>query len=279
MNFIGKIFVVLITVMSLAFMSFAVAVYATHRNWRDIVLNELRPQLDEARAENQSLRDTLERLTNDLQSEQTNRRTQVAKLEQEKELLQRERDERQRETAELVEERRRSIAAMEATQRTLENLRAEVDRLREEIVQAQQDRDDHFKRMVALTDEVQQLEGRRNLLEARNMQLLEQVARQNAVLDRHGLDEFMPIDGIPPKVDGIILAVGDRGLVEISIGSDDGLRTGHTLEVFRHGTSNSKYLGRVEVVRIEADRAVAKVIPEFRKGIIQKEDRVASRLN
>ncbi len=34
MNFVGKILVVLIFAMSLVFMSFAVAVYGTHQNWK-----------------------------------------------------------------------------------------------------------------------------------------------------------------------------------------------------------------------------------------------------
>ena len=37
MNLLGKIFVVVITVMSVVFMTLALAVYATHKNWKDIV--------------------------------------------------------------------------------------------------------------------------------------------------------------------------------------------------------------------------------------------------
>ena len=37
MNLVGKIFVVLIFVMSVVFMAFAMAVYATHKNWREVV--------------------------------------------------------------------------------------------------------------------------------------------------------------------------------------------------------------------------------------------------
>ena len=36
MNLVGKIFIVLILVMSLVFMSFAVVVYATHHNWKEV---------------------------------------------------------------------------------------------------------------------------------------------------------------------------------------------------------------------------------------------------
>ena len=35
MNWLGKVFVVLILIMSLVFMGLAMAVYATHKNWKD----------------------------------------------------------------------------------------------------------------------------------------------------------------------------------------------------------------------------------------------------
>ena len=40
MNLVGKIFIVLIFVMSLVFMAFSMAVYATHRNWREVVVGK-----------------------------------------------------------------------------------------------------------------------------------------------------------------------------------------------------------------------------------------------
>ena len=47
-------------------------------------------------------------------------------------------------------------------------------------------------------------------------------------------------------------------MVEVDLGTDDGVRDGLTLEVFR----GSKYLGKLEVVRTTPDRAVGKVVPE-----------------
>ena len=40
MNLVGKIIVVSILVMGVLFMAFAIADYATHKNWREIVVNE-----------------------------------------------------------------------------------------------------------------------------------------------------------------------------------------------------------------------------------------------
>lgn len=68
-------------------------------------------------------------------------------------------------------------------------------------------------------------------------------------------------------VDGVVLVVR-KDLVEISIGSDDGLRKGHRLDVYREST----YLGRVAVRRTAPDRAVAEIIPAFHKGQIRKGD-------
>ena len=49
---------------------------------------------------------------------------------------------------------------------------------------------------------------------------------------------------------------------------------GHELDVYR----NDQYLGRVRVVSIKADKAVAVLIREYSRGIIQRGDRVATRL-
>ena len=69
MNLVGKIFVVLILILSVLFMAFAMAVYATHKNWREVVLNEqasaekplgLAPQLRNVQARNKELNDQIE---------------------------------------------------------------------------------------------------------------------------------------------------------------------------------------------------------------------------
>ncbi len=94
-------------------------------------------------------------------------------------------------------------------------------------------------------------------------------------MERRGVSPTASIDGVPPPVDGIIESVGKDGLVQISLGSDDGIEKGHKLEVYRGG----KYLGRIEVWQTAPDSSVARILPEFRKGPIAKEDRVATRLD
>ena len=85
-------------------------------------------------------------------------------------------------------------------------------------------------------------------------------------------------EGTPPTVDGVVLEVGANGLIEISIGADDGLMKGHRLEVVRRGDGVSVWLGRVEVTETSPDKAVCKVLPEFLQRPIQRDDRVTSKL-
>ena len=84
---------------------------------------------------------------------------------------------------------------------------------------------------------------------------------------------FESIDKRPPMVEGKVLAVNQNDMVELSIGSDDGMKAGHTLDVFRA----TSYLGKVEVLTTATDRSVGKILPSYKKGIIQRGDNVTSR--
>ena len=92
MNLIGKIFIVLIFIMSLMFATFSIMVYTTHVNWRQEILRtpaEVRGaqqpgykfQLEQARTENARLNDELASLTNQLNAEKAAKIQALAKSE------------------------------------------------------------------------------------------------------------------------------------------------------------------------------------------------------
>ena len=76
MTLVGKIFTVLILVMSIAFMMLAVTVFATHRNWRVMVVGPggLKTQIEQVDATNKRLRAELERMRGQMALEQAARR-------------------------------------------------------------------------------------------------------------------------------------------------------------------------------------------------------------
>ena len=274
MTFMGKIFTLMIFGMSVLFMGFAVMVYATHTAWHERAA-ALKKQSDQLTQTVTDLNAELERSRQELAIEQAARRHALAALQTK--LAQREEQLQQREAQlqELTATEGQTAAALQVAQSQLAKLTTEVEQLRGEIRTAQQARDVKFNEVARLTTELNEANEMLNSLNERREQLATQVGKMKAVMWAHGLTEDTPIDSKAPAVDGIVTAVSPRDSIEISIGSDDGLRVGHTLDVYR----DNLYLGRVVIVETALDKAVAKIMPEFRRGSIRKGDRVATKLS
>lgn len=292
MNLVGKIFVMLILVFSILFMGISISVYQTHKNWRDVIFRAqpdptdpvnkpigLKFQLDEARKKLENLTAERNRLETELQTEKATRRQVLAKLESELTEVRRERDELARQEADLRKKASDADANVRKLAQTLEARLLEIDQLRRDIQDALTVRDEKFQQVVELTDQLHQAQGELERLKVQNLMLARQFAKARNVLMIHDLPLELPPDGQPPRLDGVVLASSANGLVEISLGSDDGLLKGHKLDVFRRRGGESKYLGRIEVLQVLPDKAVAKILPEYRKGTIEREDRVATRLD
>ena len=69
MTLVGKIFTMLILIMSIIFMAFAMMVFATHRNWKDTA-TKTKVALDAANTSLKDVKDALEREKTDLAREQ-----------------------------------------------------------------------------------------------------------------------------------------------------------------------------------------------------------------
>jgi hypothetical protein len=285
MNLVGKIFIVLIFVMSLVWMAFTVAVYATHKNWRELVVNEtaepgkplgLLPQLDELKARYDDLKKGYDATKEQLEQEKLFKRQALAKLENKNEELQTQLDQREQEYAQEVQERRDAVGALDATNQRLKAQTAELESVRAEALQAKEQRDANMEKVVQLTDELNQQALLLKDLESRYKTLAADAAEMKERL----LGSSIPVPPAawkappPPETDGVVLAVGGSGQVEISVGADDGIRKGHQLEVVR-GTN---YLGRIEIVQTQPDKAVAKILRDMQQGPIQRGDRVKSQL-
>ena len=291
MNLVGKIFVVLIFVMSLVFMSFAVAVYATHRNWREVVLLPrgqvvpgkeigLKFQLDEAKVKNDGFKNELDKVTRERDAEKNARIDAVAKLENELKVRTKERNDRDRDLAALVQSERNAVALAKTAVDEAARKAKESAGLRTDVLQAQKDRDANFTEVQRLLDELNQAVNDRVQLQNRLTTLAQDLAKAKEALRYYDINENSDYKAkAPPRVDGVILSTPGAGLVEISLGSDDGLRKGHQLEVYRISGGASTYVGRIEVVKTAPNLSVCKLAPNFpQNSNIMKGDRVASKI-
>ena len=288
MNLVGKIFVVMILIMSVLFMALAMAVYATHKNWREVVLNDqatpdkplgLARQLEKAKADKKELTDQMDKLTLQFKAEEKAKTDAIAKLESELEVAKGELATLKATHDKLDAAQREAVAAMNATQANATRDRTEVESQRKQLQEARNDRDAHFKEVARLTDELNQAVNEKEQLRKRTDELAKDMAKADQVLRKFGLDKNKNFANVPPIVDGIITATPGAGLVEISLGSDDGLLKGHLLEVYRATGGQSTYVGRIEVVKTAPDRAVCKIDPKFQTSNMMKGDRVATKID
>jgi hypothetical protein len=150
--------------------------------------------------------------------------------------------------------------------------------MRQQIRDEQQARDAAFKATLAATEELHRIRNDYEAAQERARQLTSQNAGMAHMMRAEGLDPEADPSGVVPTVDGIVTEirrVAGGQLVELSIGADEGLREGNTVEVFR----GSRYLGRLEILQTSPDKSVARVDRRYQQGAIQEGDRVATRLS
>jgi len=288
MSYVGKVLVVVQVVMSLLFMTFAGAVYAVHQNWRtkyeatQASLEQTQKDLSFAQAEASRAKTELQ---NKFEAEQQRANDFAAKnatLEGKVQTL-------TQEVAQLTTQR--------ATQTGLAEAKAAEARFRFEEAEKQRIENSKLQsRMDELAAENRQLkddlftknESFRHLNELYETGLA-QLSYLKEVVTKNGLEtdpgKVAAMKAPPPPVEGLVTRVkenraGRVQFVEISIGSDDGLRKGNELDVVRvYGTDSSEWLGRVKVVDLGPDWSVAEVMLPSKNGIIGEGDNVTTKLN
>ena len=271
MDTLGKIFVFAVMVMSVVFMSFAIAIFSSHTNWQK-ESERLQAELEQVTAERAAKESELTTLIDQNAASKKDQEQVVKKLET---ALQ----QKDAELASLKKKREVELSNLDKDIAELSEAKDERDaadelvgKLREEINGLQSKLKKSVNDGASLAAELHQSESELAMATERKKQLEQQVANARVVLQQNGLSLTRP-ETVIPVVGGVITAVAND-LAEVSIGSDDGLQAGHELEVFRA----DEYLGRLRVVSVKPDRAVVRVLKDFARGIVQQGDRVATRL-
>jgi len=278
MTLVGKIFTVLIFVMSIVFMAFSVMVFATHKNWKEAVTNPTtgyQKQLDLAKQAKTEADAQITMLKENLRNEQAARAAAIGVLAARAQRLDADLLAKQAELDRVSADMTTAAAAAKQAQERLAVLEGEAAALRADLRKTEEDLDGQVLAVVKLTDDLNQAIALRNSEQEKNTQAVQQIAQMKMVMDANNLKIDSLVSHIPPKVEGVVLEVSDKDLIEISIGKDDGLKEGHTLEVYRGNT----YIGRITIRRTAPDRSVGQIIKELQRGQIKRGDRVSTKLS
>jgi len=285
MNLVGKILVVALLVMSLVFASLTLAVHATHTNWLLRVTNTDKSKGQQGLVQDLADRDSeLQRKTTQLTDmqrlqERTLREyeVRVAQQESQNQELLAVRLNLQTENTQLAGKLKEAISAADTSAKLLEKTQEENKVIREENVVTKKARDDNHTQLVAREDQLAQAKGEWARLEARNKQLLAQLAQYRLALQNANVNLNLQT----PAVQGLVTKTHTtEKMVEINLGTDHGLREGDLMDVYRLGTTlaSTAYLGQIRLFKMDKTTAVGSVIPDKLKGTIQENDHVATRI-
>ena len=272
MNPIGKILMFIVFIMSICFLVIAVMVGASHRNWKSVAENnkiiaENAQRLLTAAKESQTKKQQ------QLQLEAVSRQQQIAQLFTQVQVEKQSRDAKEKELAEqlvISQERlnRMELASKRVTEQdgTIRQLQDDRKNLIDEVSSKRSE-------AIALQTQIFELNSKLEMLEVTTSDLNEQLARKTKVMKANQLTDESLTDEIEPKVEGIVMTV-EGDLIVISLGTDDGLRAGHSLDLYR----GDKYIGKAIVSKAEFNMSAARVVAEFRQAVVRKGDHVTTKL-
>jgi hypothetical protein len=284
MNIIGKIFLFAVFIMSLVLMTLAGAIAISHRDWKAEVLRTpdeclqgqspgYKFQLEQAEKDRESLMAQISRLQTRVAESEKARDEVVSKVQsaliEKNDELSKLRVDRKK----LQEEQEQQVALLEKTTEDLRGARQQVVDLTQQVADQQAKVDGQVDRSAELSAQLAESKSFLEIAEERKDQLERQLVNARLLLQQSGLNiDSLPTDRVP-TLDGAVVAVA-TGSIEVSLGSDDGLQVDHVLEVYRQG----QYVGRAVVTSVRPDRAVARLVKEYARGVVQRGDRVTTRL-
>ena len=276
MTLLGKVFTGLLFLLSVIFFTLAVAVNASHVDYRKVVKDPatgLEARLKKAEEKNKQLTTTLEDTKGELSIEQAARRSALGALQTQIEQRESELAAQEGELKKLLAAHTALVSTEQQTQQDLSARTKDNETLRKLIVEAREDRDQTFARYTKALDEKIRLEGMYQSVDERLQQLASDYTGAKEQLEILGLKPNSLVQGAP-EANGEVTAVSSGGLVEVSLGQDSGMREGLTLEVSRAG----QYLGRLKITRVNSGASVAQILTGFQTGYIRKGDRVDTKL-
>lgn len=280
MTFVGKILVILIMAFSLVFLGVSTVVFTTATNWKtkSELLNtektKLTTQLNDAKSNVTKAEGQLTAAKAEQKVQLDGRDNRIADLEKQKKEAE---DEMTKARAELeTAQQTARVALAEATAR-----KGQIDVLIDTQSKAQTQANEFSAQNIELTDQIRVLKRQVATAEQNAKDLRTFNTQAISFLRSKGIstDTISRLDPttVPPPVEGKVVELNPTGRsMEISIGSDDGLATGQELFVFRI-QPRAEYIGKVKLVSVYPDKAVADVIGNTVNGKkVQEGDVVTS---
>jgi hypothetical protein len=282
MTVLGKILVFVNLVFSLVVGALIIMVFIARTHWA-AEFNRLSERYDQANksmqsyaGETQAVRTEMNERVKDLSDKLKSAQDELAKAQAAKTVV----DDQLRSATSNVDSHGNNVTAMKEE---LKRRSSEVKYLEDQVVKLQDSNNATVVEMNKLRDLKVAAEIQRDSVLARNKGLIEkieeqakQIAKLKAPASTAATTVALTKNPPPEYIHGLIKEIdAGSGLMSITLGSDHGLRAGHTLECYR--LDPAKYLGTLYVVEVRATTAVVRPMGKM-SGQPQVGDQVASKV-
>ncbi len=259
MTFVGKILVIIILVFSLFFLALSAVVSSTAENWDAKVktaqksISDLNNKLSEKTAAAEAAAKNMKDATDDLDTAKKNYEAQINARQRDLDSVRKE----------ITENRTLLETAQNNAQEALNVAKArteESDQLKAVVTSTQTQANQFKEQQRDLNDRIRILQREVEVAKENNKTLRNRVEKLNSVLYLKNINPDTVTSGTapPPSVEAKITRVDSQNRhVEISAGSDDGLKPGHVLSVF--SLNPVAYKGRIVIESADGDQAVGRV--------------------
>ena len=278
MTQVGKILVLVIMAFSLIFLGISTMVFVTSKNWKDATAKK-DAEVKKIKGELSNEQAKLAEAKKNLEDAQTVAQQATTKFESHIKTLE---DQNKRDLAQIQQVRQDLAVAQQSARSSLEEVdsrRKETTLLRDQKAAVEKQANEYQLRQAELNDKIRELERMLDTATKNNTDLRERVAKYTTLLTKAGLStDIAQIRGLeaPPPVTGEVKKVDPTNKrLEITIGSDDGLVNGHELYLYRTAP-RAEYLGRVQIIAVDPDQAVARVMGSTVQGKKIKEGDIVS---
>ncbi len=279
MNLVGKIFVGIIALMSVVCLTVSAMSFASHHNWK-AKSDELKAKLDEVEAQKKQLNEQKAELNAKIAAESQAYVQAIEALKTKADDLEKQNEQLTATNKGFQEE----IAAKEniiiANNELIADYRAELETTSKNLAEATQARGSYLQQLAQAVEQLHESSTQYGDLSEKTEALEKLLDEMIGILNKNGMSTDPNDYSELPQFacEGTIQNVSKDydGMLLITIGSDDGLAENNRLDV-RRGDS---YLGKIEVVSVEPNRAVCRVLPEYRQGVMMEGDSVyAAKVN
>lgn len=285
MSFVGKVLVVVNVGLTICIAMFAGGVFAVQSSWRD-KYNKVKSDYDTLNASKLKADETLKKdiadLKKSLADAQSRANTFEGQLKVANGALEQEKANHAKTAAALNTANQKNTLLAADNNAKLKD----IDTLRTGLKDLHTRFDQLTGKVTALEDEKYGLLRERARFVKQHNRLVEDYLAARKLLAEAKV-EFDP-ERVrtarlkPTPAEGLVVGVLPGGrdkatLVEISIGKDDGVEEGQSLLVYRLA-EKSKYLGKIEIVYVTADKAVGTLVDDPKNGPIKKGDNVSAKL-